>query len=73
MTYYTLRIDERSRQVLLNSLRLVQNAAEEPILSGVYDEEQRIRYEELLQLHRGILYIQPDPEPSTEPVDNPEQ
>ena len=75
MATYTLRIDERGREVLLQALRLVKNAAEEPIAKGDYDQETLQQHEELLQLHRGILYVRPDPEPETEteePVVGPE-
>ena len=52
---------------------MVKNAAEEPILKGDYDQEVLQQHEELLQLHRGILYVRPDPEPEVEePVVGPE-
>ena len=73
MATYTLRIDERGREVLLQALRMVKNAAEEPILKGDFDQETLQQHEELLQLHRGILYVRPDPEPEVEePVVGPE-
>lgn len=77
MTTYTLRIDERGREVLLQAVKMVKNAAEEPILKGEYDQELLQQHEELLQLHRGILYVRPDPEPEAEveaeePVVGPE-
>lgn len=57
---YTLRIDERGRQVLLQALKMVKDAAEQPILEGDQEEETLRQYEELLQLHRGVLYVKPD-------------
>jgi len=73
MTTYTLRIDERGREVLLQAVKMVKNAAEEPILKGDFDQEVLQQHEELLQLHRGILYVRPDPEPEAEePVVGPE-
>ena len=73
MATYTLRIDDRGREVLLQALRLVKNAAEEPILKGDFDDETLQQHEELLQLHRGVLYVRPDPEPEVEePVVGPE-
>jgi hypothetical protein len=73
MATYTLRIDDRGREVLLQALRMVKNAAEEPILQGDFDQETLQQHEELLQLHRGILYVRPDPEPEVEePVVGPE-
>ena len=72
MTTYTLRIDERGREVLLQAVKMVKNAAEEPILQGDYDQEVLQQHEELLQLHRGILYVRPDAEPEVEePVVGP--
>jgi hypothetical protein len=71
MSYYTLRIDDRGREVLLNALRLVKNAAEEPILQGDFTDETLQQHEELLQLHRGVLYVRPDPEVE-EPVVGPD-
>ena len=73
MAFYTLRIDDRGREVLLNALKLVRNAAEEPILGGNFDQEVLEQHEELLQLHRGVLYVRPDPEELVEePVVGPE-
>ena len=73
MATYTLRIDDRGREVLLNALKLVKNAAEEPILQGDFDQDLLQQHEELLQLHRGVLYVRPDPEPEVEePVVGPE-
>ena len=73
MATFTLRIDDRGREVLLNALKLVKNAAEEPILKGDFDQDLLQQHEELLQLHRGVLYVRPDPEPEVEePVVGPE-
>jgi predicted methyltransferase len=73
MATYTLRIDDRGREVLLQALKLVKNAAEEPIVNGEFDAETLQQHEELLQLHRGVLYVRPDPEPEVEePVVGPE-
>jgi hypothetical protein len=73
MATYTLRIDDRGREVLLQALKLVRNAAEEPIIKGEFDDETLRQHEELLQLHRGVLYVRPDPEPEVEePVVGPE-
>ena len=73
MATYTLRIDDRGREVLLQALKLVKNAAEEPIINGDFDAETLQQHEELLQLHRGVLYVRPDPEPEVEePVVGPE-
>ena len=73
MNTYTIRIDKRGRDVLLSALKLVKNAAEEPISAGDFDDEALRYHEELLQLHRGILYVRPDPVvEDEEPVVGPE-
>ena len=75
MATYTIRIDDRGREVLLQALTLVKNAAAEPLIQGEMTQENLQQHEELLQLHRGILYVRPDPEPEVEteePVVGPE-
>ena len=77
MATYTIRIDDRGRQVLLQALSMVKNAAAEPLIQGEVNQENLTQHEELLQLHRGILYVSPDPEPEVEaeteePVVGPE-
>ena len=73
MKTYTLRLDERGREVLLRSLRIVKTAAEEDIVDGNFSETSLKAHEELLQLHRGILYVRPDAEPEVEePVVGPD-
>ncbi len=73
MATYTLRIDDRGREVLLQALSMVKNAAAEPLMQGDMSQENLQQHEELLQLHRGILYVRPDPEPEVEePVVGPE-
>ena len=77
MATYTLRIDDRGREVLLQALSMVRNAAAEPLIQGDMSQENLQQHEELLQLHRGILYVRPDPEPvveeeTEEPVVGPE-
>jgi len=69
---YTIRIDDRGRQVLLNALSLVKKAAEDQIVNGDTSQEALQQHEELLQLHRGVLYIQPDPVPEPQPEPEPE-
>ena len=74
MNTYTIRIDEKGRNVLLQALKMVKNAAEEPIMNGDMSTETLQQHEELLQLHRGILYVRPDEKPeeeTTEEVDTP--
>ena len=67
---YTIRVDERGREVLLNALSDVKQEAERLIVKGDQSTEQLTTHEELLQLHRGILYIRPDPE-KEEVVEDP--
>lgn len=71
MATYTFKLDDRGRQVLINALRLVKNAAEEPLLNGEFTEENYSQFEELNLLHRGVLFVRPDPDPE-EPVVGPE-
>ena len=67
---YTYKVDERGRQVLLNAVKLVRDAAAEPIVNGDFSEETLSTHEELYLLHRGLLYIRPDPEPEP-PLERP--
>lgn len=70
MATFTLRIDERGRDVLLNCVELVKKATQDQVVSGDYSDDTLTQHEELLQLHRGILYVRPDPEPTAqEPSD----
>lgn len=73
MTTYTFRIDETARDVLLSSLKLVLNAAEQPLVSGEFSDESLQNYEGVSQLYKGILFVKPDAEPEVEePVVGPE-
>ena len=72
MTSYTFRIDPRGREVLLNAVKLVRDATCDSIVAGDNSQEVLQQHEELLQLHRGILYTSADPEPEEEPVVGPE-
>lgn len=67
---YTYKVDERGRQVLLNAVRLVRDAAAEPIVNGDFSDETLSTHEELYQLHRGLLYARPDAEPEA-PLERP--
>ena len=70
---YTIRVDDRGREVLLSSVKVIKNNLESLILSGDVTTETVQQHEELLQLHRGLLYLRPDPEPEVEePVVGPE-
>jgi hypothetical protein len=72
MKTYTIRVDARGREVLLSSVKTVKNSLESEIISGDYDESLVNRHEELLQLHRGLLYVRPDAPLEEEPVVGPE-
>ena len=73
MATYTIRVDARGREVLLSSVKTVKNSLESEIISGGdYDEGLVNRHEELLQLHRGLLYVRPDAPLEEEPVVGPE-
>ena len=70
---YTIRVDDRGREVLLSSVKAIKNNLESQIMTGDVDSETLQQHEELLQLHRGLLYLRPDPEPEAEePVVGPE-
>ena len=71
MSTYTYKLDERGRQVLLNALRIVKNAAEEPLLNGEMTDENLQQYEELNLLHRGVLFVRPDPDPDV--IERPQE
>lgn len=72
MSTFTFRIDQRGREVLLNAVKMVRDAAAEPIVAGDNSQELLQQHEELLQLHRGLLYTSPDEEVVEEPVVGPE-
>lgn len=57
---FSIRFDTRSKEILLDSLRGILTAAENDICSGDYSDDALIRYEETLQLFRGILYAKPE-------------
>lgn len=65
---FSIRFDTRSKEILLESLRSKLAIAESEICSGDYSDEALIRYEETLQLFRGILYAKPESQPD---VDTP--
>ena len=70
---YTIRVDGRGREVLISSVKVIKNNLESLILSGDVTTETIQQHEELLQLHRGLLYLHADPEPEVEePVVGPE-
>lgn len=73
MANYTIRIDDRGRRVLLNALKIIKNVTENSILEESFSQQKIKEHEELLQLHRGILYMRPDPEVEMEePVVGPD-
>ena len=56
---FTINFDTRTKEVLLDCLLKEMMLAEDSIRSGDYSESAMMRYEELLRIHRGILYCNP--------------
>ena len=56
---FTINFDTRTKEVLLDCLSKEMSLAEDAIRSGDYSQEALMRYEELLRIHRGILYVKP--------------
>ena len=56
---FTINFDTRTKEVLLDCLIKEMMLAEDAIRSGDYSESAMMRYEELLRIHRGILYVKP--------------
>ena len=56
---FTINFDTRTKEVLLDSLLKEMMLAEDAIRSGDYSDTAMMRYEELLRIHRGILYAKP--------------
>ena len=51
---YTLRIDGRSKDIILSSLSDLQARVEGAVSGGAADEDTLKAYDEILQLRRGI-------------------
>ena len=62
---YTLRIDGRSKDIILSALSDLQNRIESAVSNGATDEGTTQAYDEILQLRRGIA-LAPGEEVDTE-------
>jgi len=62
---YTLRIDGRSKDIILSALSDLQNRIESAVSNGASDEGTTQAYDEILQLRRGIA-LAPGEEVDTE-------
>ena len=54
---FTINFDTRTKEVLLDCLMKEMSLAEDAISSGDYSQEALMKYEELLRIRRGILYV----------------
>ena len=66
---YTLRIDGRSKDIILSALSDLQNRVESAVSNGATDEGTMQAYDEVLQLRRGIA-LAPGEEVDTEALQN---
>lgn len=60
MANYIVRIDDRSKEVIVGLLKDIQDQLEADILEGKRDENTLLRHEEALRLRRGFLYSTPE-------------
>lgn len=60
MADFTIRIDDRAKQLLLEILEQAKDQVAREIKAGDYTEKALVAHEELLQLHRGVLYVAPN-------------
>jgi hypothetical protein len=74
---YTLRIDGRSKDIILAALSDLQQRVESAISNGATDEGTMSAYDEVGQVRRGIVIapseeIETEPQEVEEPVVGPE-
>ena len=69
-TTFSIRFDERTKQILCAVLDNTIQQVSQSITAGDYSEETLSQHEELVQVKRGILYTRPDE--VEEPVVGPE-
>ena len=69
-TTFSIRFDERTKQILCAVLDNTIQHVSQSISAGDYSEELLSQHEELVQVKRGILYTRPDE--VEEPVVGPE-
>ena len=72
VTTFTVRFDERTKQILVALLDQAAAQVSAQITAGDYSEEVLQTHEELIQVKRGILYTRPETPEVEEPVVGPE-
>ena len=72
VTTFTVRFDERTKQILCSLLDQACAQVSQQITAGDYSEEALQTHEELVQVKRGILYSRPETPEVEEPVVGPE-
>ena len=73
MKTFSVRFDERTKQILVTILdRAIQETAQ-GIVSGDYSDELLNQHEELCQVKNGILYTRPDEEEEVKREETPEE
>ena len=60
VTTFTVRFDERTKQILCALLDNAIQQTSQGITAGDYSEELLQQHEELVQVKRGILYSRPE-------------
>ena len=72
VTTFTVRFDERTKQILVSLLDQASAQISQQITAGDYSDEALQAHEELVQVKRGILYSRPEVPEVEEPVVGPE-
>ena len=70
---YNVRFDQRSKELLVASIRLVRESISDKIMANDITDDIYTRYDELQQLERGILFATPTIPAPIEEVDTEEK
>lgn len=70
---YTIRFDQRSKELLVASIELVRKSLTDKIMANDISGDIYTRYDELSQLERGILFAVPTVPAPVEEVDTEEK
>ena len=73
MKTFSVRFDERTRQILVMLLENGISQTTAQLLTGDYNEELLQQHEELTQVKNGILYTKPDEEEQPTQEETPEE
>ena len=68
MKTFSVRFDERTKQILVALLENGISQTSASIIAGDYNEELLSQHEELTQVKNGILYTRPDEEVEQTPA-----